>query len=73
MTTEITQPTRKKLRAALYLRVSTDEQAKEGHYGLEVQEERGRSFCESQEYSLSEEHVFSDSISGTFWLLVIVS
>lgn len=56
--------TEKKQRAALYLRVSTDEQAKEGHYGLEVQEERGRSFCESQEYTLSEEHIFSDSISG---------
>lgn len=59
-----TLKTEKKQRAALYLRVSTDEQAKEGHYGLEVQEERGRSFCESQEYTLSEEHVFSDSISG---------
>ena len=58
------QKTEKKQRAALYLRVSTDEQAKEGHYGLEVQEERGRSFCESQEYTLSEEHIFSDSISG---------
>lgn len=58
------QKTEKKQRAALYLRVSTDEQAKEGHYGLEVQEERGRSFCESQEYTLLEEHIFSDSISG---------
>lgn len=63
MNTEITQ-SKKKLRAALYLRVSTEEQSKEGHYGLEVQEERGRSFCESQEYSLAEEHIFSDSISG---------
>lgn len=63
METEI-QKSKKKLRAALYLRVSTDEQAKEGHYGLEVQEERGRSFCESQEYTLAEEHVFSDNISG---------
>lgn len=63
MNTEITQ-SKKKLRAGLYLRVSTEEQSKEGHYGLEVQEERGRSFCESQEYSLAEEHIFSDSISG---------
>jgi len=63
METKIIQP-KKKLRACLYLRVSTDEQAKEGHYGLEVQEERGRSFCESQEYSLEETHIYKDDISG---------
>lgn len=55
---------KKKLRAALYERVSTEEQNKEGHYGLEVQEERGRSFCESQEYTLSEEHIYRDEKSG---------
>lgn len=54
----------RKLRAALYLRVSTDEQAKEGHYGLEIQEERGRSFCQSQEYKLDAENIFKDDISG---------
>ena len=64
MTPELKQPDKKKLRAALYLRVSTDEQAKEGHYGLEVQEERGRSFCESQEYLLEETHIYQDDISG---------
>lgn len=64
MTPELKQPEKKKLRAALYLRVSTDEQAKEGHYGLEVQEERGRSFCESQEYILEETHIYRDDISG---------
>ncbi len=64
MTPELKQPDKKKLRAALYLRVSTDEQAKEGHYGLEVQEERGRSFCESQEYVLEETHIYQDDISG---------
>src|SRR3989344_4262721 len=64
MNEEIKQPNKKKPKACLYLRVSTDEQAKEGHYGLEVQEERGRSFCESQEYSLEETHVYQDDISG---------
>lgn len=64
MTPELKQPDKKKLRASLYLRVSTDEQAKEGHYGLEVQEERGRSFCESQEYLLEETHIYQDDISG---------
>ena len=64
MTPELKQSDKKKLRAALYLRVSTDEQAKEGHYGLEVQEERGRSFCESQEYLLEETHIYQDDISG---------
>lgn len=61
---EIEHTTKKKPRAALYLRVSTDEQAKEGKYGLQVQEERGRAFCDSQEYSLDEKHVYSDDISG---------
>lgn len=45
---------------AIYLRVSTDEQAKEGHYGLKVQEDRLRQFCASQGFSLDENHVFRD-------------
>lgn len=61
---ETSQPAKKKQRAALYLRVSTEEQNKEGHYGLGVQEERGRSFCESQEYTLAEEHIYKDEKSG---------
>lgn len=65
MKTEPTSPVKKKQRAALYLRVSTDEQAKEGRYGLQVQEERGRQFCESQEYTLAEEHLYKDDISGS--------
>jgi len=53
-------------RVAIYLRVSTEEQAKEGHYGLQVQEERLRQFCASQGYSLKEEHVYRDEgYSGT--------
>jgi len=57
---------KKEMRVALYLRVSTDEQAKEGHFGLEIQEEKGKSFCNSQEgYVLSEEGVYRDEgISG---------
>jgi site-specific DNA recombinase len=48
-----------KKRVALYLRVSTDEQADNG-YGLEIQEERLRKFCESQDYELIESNIFKD-------------
>src|ERR1700748_3347150 len=64
MKTETTTPVKKKQRAALYVRVSTEDQNKEGHYGLEVQEERGRQFCESQEYILDEAHIYRDEKSG---------
>lgn len=47
-------------RVAIYLRVSTDEQARGDHYGLKVQEDRLRQFCASQGYALSEEHVYRD-------------
>jgi site-specific DNA recombinase len=50
----------KQKRVAIYLRVSTDEQAKGDHYGLKVQEDRLRQFCASQGYLLSEEHVYRD-------------
>ena len=58
---------KKEIRVALYLRVSTDEQAKEGHFGLEIQEEKGKSFCKSQEgYVLNEENLYRDEgISGS--------
>lgn len=65
MPPESKRPDRKQLRAALYLRVSTDEQAREGHYGIKVQEDRGKSFCESQEYILEETHIYKDDISGS--------
>lgn len=55
------------MRCAIYLRVSTEEQNKEGHFGLEVQEDKCRAFINSQEaegYSLDEKHVFKDEISG---------
>jgi len=64
MTPETKQPDKKKLRACLYGRVSTDEQNREGHYGLQIQIERGIAFCESQEYTLEERHIYKDDISG---------
>jgi len=59
-------PTVKAKRVAIYLRVSTEEQAKEGHYGLKVQEDRLRQFCTSQGYELTEGNVYRDEgLSGT--------
>ena len=57
MTTQNTQLA--KIRVAIYLRVSTDEQAKEG-YGLVYQEEKLRAFVQSQNYQLSEESIYKD-------------
>lgn len=55
-----------KIRAAIYLRVSTDEQAKEG-YGMAYQEEKVKSFISSQDYLLDEKyHIYKDEgFSGT--------
>ena len=51
-------------RAAIYLRVSTDEQTK--GYGLTVQKGKLESFVSSQDYSLSEKHIYSEEgFSGT--------
>ena len=56
----------KKKRVAVYIRCSTEEQTKENHYGLKVQEDRLRQFCASQDYELKEEHIFRDEgFSGT--------
>ena len=51
----------KKIRAALYLRVSTDEQVVSGN-GLAVQEEKLKAFCKSQpeEYILENEYIYKD-------------
>ncbi len=65
ITEETTQPEQKQRRAALYLRVSTDEQAKEG-FSLELQEEKGRGYCKLHEHALAEKHIYKDDISGTF-------
>ena len=56
----ITRPSIALKRVAIYLRVSTDEQAKGDHYGLKVQEDRLRQFCASQGFLLDEAHVFRD-------------
>jgi len=54
---EIKKP---KLRAAVYLRCSTDEQAKEG-YGIAYQEDKIKSFVASQDYLFdSKNHIFKD-------------
>jgi len=60
---EIKKP---KLRAAVYLRCSTDEQAKEG-YGIAYQADKIRSFVSSQDYLLDDKnHIFKDEgFSGT--------
>lgn len=55
-----------KKRASIYLRCSTEEQSKPGHYGLQVQEDRLRQFCASQGYELLEENIYRDEgYSGT--------
>ncbi len=57
---------KKEIRAALYLRVSTDDQAKEGHYGIPIQKERGEAFCKSRGYLLNEKNIYNDEgFSGT--------
>jgi DNA invertase Pin-like site-specific DNA recombinase len=50
------------MRAALYARVSTEDQAKEG-YSLEAQLERLRSFCKARGWNIAEEYV-DDGYSG---------
>jgi site-specific DNA recombinase len=53
--------TPKGTRVAVYVRCSTDEQAKDDHYGIKIQEDKGRAFCTSQEgYSLQENHIYKD-------------
>lgn len=51
-------------KAALYVRVSTTGQSDDDAYGPDVQKERGRNFCSSQGYELSDAHVFEETISG---------
>lgn len=49
----------KKIRAAIYRRVSTDEQAREG-YGLVYQEDKLKAFALSQDYVLDPAHMYVD-------------
>lgn len=54
-----------KRRAAVYLRVSTDEQVEKGN-GLRVQEDKLRKHCELNEYELKEQYVYiDDGYSGS--------
>ena len=52
----------KKVRAAFYIRVSTEEQAKEG-YSLDAQEETLRKYCNAYDYIVAEKYV-DDGRSG---------
>lgn len=64
METKIKQQN-KKLRAALYLRVSTAEQAKAEHYGLPIQEDKCKSCCDLLDYSYDESSFYRDEgVSG---------
>ena len=55
----------KNLRAAIYLRVSTDEQAR-GGYGLDVQDEKLKTYVKLNDYTLDEQHIYRDEgYSGT--------
>ncbi len=46
------------VRAAIYTRVSTEEQAREDRTSLLLQEEKLRQFCASQDFSLDDIHVY---------------
>jgi len=64
METKIKQPN-KKPRAALYLRVSTTEQAKEDHYGIPIQQDKCEAYCNLLEYSYDESSTYRDEgVSG---------
>jgi site-specific DNA recombinase len=57
--------TKKTIRAAIYIRVSTDEQVR-GGYGLDVQDEKLRTFIKLNDYILDEKHIYRDEgFSGT--------
>ena len=64
METKTKQPN-KNPRAALYLRVSTTEQAKEDHYGIPIQEEKCKAYCGLLDYSYDEASIYKDEgVSG---------
>ena len=48
---------KKPIRAAIYIRVSTDEQIK--GYGLTVQDEKLRAFVKLHDYALDEKHIYT--------------
>ena len=60
-----TKQLNKNPRAALYLRVSTSEQAKEDHYGIPIQEEKCKTYCGLFDFSYDETSIYKDEgISG---------
>jgi site-specific DNA recombinase len=59
--TETTYPTVvQNKRVAIYIRVSTDEQAREDRYGVQAQEEKVFKYCESQDFIVKPEHIYKD-------------
>jgi site-specific DNA recombinase len=53
-------------RAAIYTRVSTEDQASEDRTSLALQEEKLRQFCASQDFSLEDSHVYIEKgVSGS--------
>ncbi len=59
------RPPRKPPAAAIYLRVSTEEQAKSG-FGLDVQRERCSAMAVAKGWTVDAEHIYRDEgISGT--------
>src|SRR3989338_5231943 len=60
-----TKQLNKNPRAALYLRVSTTEKAKEDHYGIPIQAEKCKAYCDLLDYSYDETSIYKDEgISG---------
>ena len=58
---------KKEIRAAIYLRVSTEEQAEEGHYGIPIQEEKCKAYCDLHDYEISENRIYKDEgFSGNY-------
>ena len=53
-------------RVAIYLRVSTEEQASENSYGLKMQEDSLRQYCLYKNYTINEDLIFVDAgLSGS--------
>jgi site-specific DNA recombinase len=62
----VTKTISKAKRAAIYTRVSTEEQASEDKTSLLLQEEKLRQFCASQDFSLDDTHVYIErGVSGS--------
>jgi site-specific DNA recombinase len=52
------------MRCAIYIRVSTDEQAGDDHYSLPTQERQCREYAKSKGWTVSDAHVYSENHTG---------